>query len=78
MTHAERALAGLANDGEGLRQQGIQRFAVGHPGLEFGGLAAQRLVGQRADPRLQRVDLAHDLHVLLDQPVVAAAENLLE
>jgi hypothetical protein len=78
VTHAERALAGLANDGKSLRQQRIQRFALGHPGLEFSGLAAQRLVGQRADPRLQGVDLAHHLRVLLDQPIIAAAENLLE
>jgi hypothetical protein len=42
-------LAGLADHGEGFGQQGVERFAAGQALLEFGGLAAQRLVGQRGD-----------------------------
>ncbi|EXI66320.1 MAG: hypothetical protein AW08_02676 [Candidatus Accumulibacter adjunctus] len=78
MPHAESPLAGLADDGECLRQQSVQRLAVRHPLLEVCRPVTQRAVGQRRDPRLERVDPAHDLHVLLDQPIVAAAENLLE
>jgi hypothetical protein len=77
VAHAQ-AFAGLANDGEGFRQQRIQRLTIGRTGLEFGRLAAQALVGQRADTCFQRVDLADNLRVLLDQPIIAAAENLLE
>ena len=52
--------------------------ALGYAFLEFVRLAAQIFVGQRADFRFQRVDLADSPRVLLDQPIVAAAENLLE
>ena len=43
---------------------------------EFVGLGAQRGVVERLELRLQRVDLLHDAPVLLQQAVVAAAENL--
>jgi hypothetical protein len=46
--------------------------------LEFDRLAAQLFVGQRADTFFQRVDLADNPRVLLDQPIIAAAENLFE
>jgi hypothetical protein len=78
VAHLEGPLAGLAHDGEGLRQDLVQRGAVGHLALELGGLAAQLVVGQRRDGRLERVDLADGLAVLLEQALVAAAEDARE
>jgi hypothetical protein len=45
---------------------------------EFDGLGLQGFVGQRRNPRFEGVDARHGLRVLLDQPVIAAAENLFE
>ena len=41
--HVEHAAAGLADHREGLGQQVVERFAVGEPLAEFGGLLAQLL-----------------------------------
>ncbi len=54
--HVERAAAGLADHGEGFRQQIIERLACGQPAAELDGLAPQLLVGELADLRLFRVD----------------------
>ncbi len=76
--HAEYALAGFPDHRERFRQQGVKGFPVGQPGLELDRLAAQLIVGKRADARFQRIDLTDDRGILLDQPIVAAAEYLLE
>ena len=39
--HVQHAAAGLADDGEGLGQQVVERLAVGEPLAELGGLRAQ-------------------------------------
>jgi hypothetical protein len=49
---------------------------AGDPLAEFGGLAAQRVVGQRRQRRFERIDLLDGLAVPLQQPLVAAAEDL--
>ena len=56
---AQHPLGGLADRGEGFVQQGIQALAPGDPGLELVGLAAERLVAERLELRLQSVDLGH-------------------
>ena len=56
MALAERALGGLAHGGEGRHQQIVERGAVGELLLELVGARAQRLVGERLELRLQRVD----------------------
>jgi hypothetical protein len=61
VTHAQAALAGLANDGESLRQQSIERLPIGDTSLELGCLVAQAVVGECADRSFQRVDLADNL-----------------
>ena len=58
--HVQHAAAGLADDGEGFGQQVVERLAVGEPRAELGGLAAQLLVGERLDLRLERVDLGDE------------------
>ena len=78
MAHAQRPLAGFADNSEGFGQQGFERFPLGHARLELSRLAAQLIVRKRADARLQRIDLTHSRHIPLDQPIVAAAEYLFE
>ena len=46
--------------------------------LELGRLFAQRVVRERGDRGLERVDLRDGLTVLLEQPLVTAAENASE
>jgi hypothetical protein len=76
--HAEGPFAGFAHDREGFRKERVQRLALGHAFLEFDRLAAQLFIGQRTDTFLERVDLADSPRILLDQPIIAAAENLFE
>jgi hypothetical protein len=45
---------------------------------ELVGPGLQCLVGERGGGRFERVDAGDSLGILLDQPVIAAAENLLE
>jgi hypothetical protein len=71
-------LAGLADDRKGLGQQRVEALATGHALTELISLAAQFLVAEGLDLRLQCVDGTHFLTVLANQPVVAAAENFLE
>ena len=78
VAHAVHPLASLAHHGEGFGQQRVERLAVGHALAELRGLAAQRLVGQRGDLGLEGVDLAHGVHVLADEAVVATTEDFLE
>ena len=75
MAHLQHALAGFAHDGECLGQQRVECFPVGAARLELRGLGLQRRVGQRGGRGLQRVDLPDDRAVLLQQPLVAAAED---
>ncbi len=57
MALAERALTCFADGGEGRHQDIVQRLAAGQLLLEFVGARAQRLVGERFQFPLQRVDL---------------------
>jgi hypothetical protein len=66
----QHALPRLADHGKRLRQQRIERLALGDALLELGRLGLQRLVGKRGRRRLQRVDLAYDGAVLLEQSLV--------
>jgi hypothetical protein len=74
VAHLHDALGALAHHGKGLGQQRVERFAPGDAVLEFLRLAAQRLVTQLLVFRLHRIDASDRLAVLLEQPVVAAAE----
>ena len=64
---AEDALAGLADRGERLGQQRLERLAVRVPLLEVGGLALQLVVAHRDEVVLDGVDLVgHPLELLED------------
>ena len=58
--HAQHTPVGLAADGKGLRQQVIQRLALGKALLELGGLGLQLLIRQLAHLRLKGKDLVLD------------------
>ena len=65
MALAERALGGLAHRGEGLDQQVVERLALGQALLQPGRARPQRVVGERLDRRLERVDRGDEgLHPL--------------
>ena len=55
--HVQHAASGLADDGEGLGQQVVERLALGDARAELRRLGAELLVGERLDRRLERVDL---------------------
>ena len=63
MPHAERALAGLADDGERLREDVVERRPVSDPFPEFVGLGPKGLVGEGGNRRLERVDRANLLTI---------------
>ena len=56
--HVQHPPAGLADDGKRLDQQVVHRGAVGDALAELGGLGAKLLVGEGADLRFERADLA--------------------
>jgi len=74
--HLEAALAGFAHHRECLRHHVVERFAFGHALLERRRLGAQLLIGQRGKRGLERIDLLDHLRVLLQQPLIPAAEDL--
>src|SRR6185369_17916560 len=53
----------------------VERLALGVAAAELFGLGAQLGVAQLLVRGLEGVDLVHDVPVLLEQPVVAAAED---
>src|SRR5690606_16827274 len=67
--------AGLAADREGLGQDLVERFAVCDAFLELGRPRLELLVAERLHLRLERVDLLDDTAELLEQALVAAAED---
>jgi hypothetical protein len=82
----DRRVAGLRSRGLGfglvIGRFGLarrsRRDALLHALPELVGLGTQRVVGKTRHFLLERVDLAHRAAILLQQPLIAAAENLLE
>lgn len=75
VTHAEDALRGLANDGEGLHKQIVRRGALGDAVAEFLRLGPEFVVRKRLHRGFEPVDLFHLATVLFDEAIVATAEN---
>jgi len=75
VAHAQHAAAGLAADREGFGQDLVEGFPAGDALLELRRLRLQLLVGQLLQLRLQRVDLVDDALQLLEQTLVATAED---
>jgi hypothetical protein len=76
MAHLQHPLASFSHGGEGFGQQGIQGFALGQAGAELNRLAGQRRVIQLLELALQCVDALDNASEILQQSVVATAENL--
>ena len=76
MAHLQRALAGFAHHGECFGHDRIDLLAIGDALLEDRGLGLELIVRQCRDFGLERVDAPDHLRVLLEQPLVTAAENL--
>ena len=75
VAHLQHPLAGLAHGGERLGQERVERLALGVAAAELLGLGTQLGVAQLLVRGLEGVDLLHDVPVLLQQPVVATAED---
>ena len=76
MPLAEGALGRLAHGGEGRNQDVVERLAVGDLLAEFGGAGLQRLIRQRGEFGLQRVDGVDAGLISLHPPVIGGAEKL--
>ena len=76
--HAQHASARLAHGGKRLRQEIVQRLAALITHLEFSGLSAQLLVGQRGVFVAQRLDLVHERKELFYLPLAAGAEQFFD
>ena len=72
----QHAASGLADHGEGLGQQVVERLAVGEARAELGGLAAQLLVAERLDRRFEGVDVGDARTQPLQFTVVLRADDL--
>ncbi len=71
----EGAPRGFAHGGEGLRQDLVERFAGGDSLAEHGRTGLEGRIVEGLELGLPRVDPGHDLPVLGDEAVVAAAED---
>jgi len=78
VTHAHHPLAGLAADGEGLRQNLIEGLAFLETGLELFGLGAQLLVGERQHLFFECIDGLHRLEHAFDFTLVLASKEFLQ
>ncbi len=76
MAHVEHAPAGLAHDGERLRQHLIERRAAGHAVAELDGLRAQPGVIEAAHRALELVDARDDRPKPFQFPFVLRADDL--
>ena len=75
MPHFHDALGAFAHYAKCLRQKGIEGFTLGYALFEFLRLGTQRLIIQLFKFGLHRIDARHRLAVLLEKPIIAAAEN---
>ena len=76
--HVQRAAAGLADDGEGLGNQVVQRFAFGEALAEFGGLQAQLFVAERLGLVFFGVDLGNERTDAFQLALILGADDLRE
>jgi hypothetical protein len=76
MALAQRALGGFAHGGEGRHQDVIEALAFGDLLLERLGASAQRLVGERLQLTLERVDGVDPRPIGANPPVVGGTEQL--
>ncbi len=76
VTHFVHALTGFAANGKGFRQQTVECFTFGKTRFEFRRFCLQCRIRQGFHLWFQCVDLTHGFLVLLQEPLVTAAEYL--
>ena len=76
MALAERALGGFAHGGEGRNQKVVERGAFGDLLLEFVGARLQRIVGERLEFLLERIDLVDPRLIAADAPLIGGSKQL--
>ena len=74
--HAEHAAACFAHNGKCLGQQVLQIFALGESVTKFRGFCSKLIVAELLHGGFKLIDFYTALAVLLDETVIAAAENL--
>ena len=74
MAHLHDAFGAFTHHGKRLGQQVVQRLALGRALLELQRLATQLVIGQLFIVGLHRIDARNRLAILLEEPIVAAAE----
>ena len=74
----ERALGGLADGGERLRHELVERLARLVAGAQLGGLAAQLVVGELRVVLFEGVDRLHDLLEAPEDSSLSGAKQFLE
>ena len=72
------AAAGVFDDGERFDHQGVKRFALRQPRLEFGGLGLQGVIGQRLQGFFDFIDPGHQRAQLFDIALVLGAQDSLQ
>ena len=75
VAHFHDALGALTHHSKGFGEDRIKRFALGYAILELLGFGAQRVVRQLLIFGLHAVDASNHFAVLLEKPVISAAEN---
>jgi len=76
MAHLEHPLAGFAAHRKRFRQQVVNFFAIGNALPEGRGLGLQLRIREFFHLRFKRIDLTDGFLILLEQALVATAENL--
>jgi hypothetical protein len=74
--HLHGTLGALTDDGKSFRQYVIQAFTLRNASSKLICFSAQLFVAEGFVFSFQRIDEHHSFAVLLDQAVVATAENL--
>ena len=77
VAQAEHAVGGLAHSGKGLGQNVVGRLSGSKARLEFVGLGAQLLIGQKTVGGVERLDLVGKGHELFELAVAVAAEQFI-
>ena len=74
--HVQRATTGLADDREGIREDVVERLAVGDPLPELRGSGFELIVGERLQRRFEFVDLGDERTQALQLAFVLCADDL--
>ncbi len=75
MAEPKHPLRDLADGGEGFGKEVVERFAIGEPLLEAGGLGGELRIAHRRHLGLERVDLGDASLIDLEGALVGGSEE---